>query len=86
MGDRAADIMGAEAAIEAHAFGELLNATVGRLIKNTAPRLVWQREFPRGFWSSVGNRRIGKRAGNAGNPFTVSRLRQSVNEQWADAA
>ena len=43
VGDRAADIVGVEPAVEAHAFGELLDTAVGRLVKNTAPRLICQR-------------------------------------------
>jgi hypothetical protein len=43
VGDGAADIVGVEAAVEAHAFGELLDATVGRVVKNAAPRLICHR-------------------------------------------
>ena len=42
VGDRAADIVGVEPAVEAHAFGELLNAMVHRLVEYTAPRLIGQ--------------------------------------------
>ena len=41
VGDRAADIVGVEPAVEAHAFGELLDTAVRRLVKHTAPGLVW---------------------------------------------
>ena len=40
VGDRAFDIMRIEPAIEAHAFGELLHAAVGRLVKHAPPRFV----------------------------------------------
>ena len=46
VGDRAADVVGVEPAVEAHAFGELLDAAVGRLVKNAAPRLVWPTLLP----------------------------------------
>ena len=42
VGDRAADVVGVEPAVEAHAFGELLDAAVRRLVENTAPRLIGQ--------------------------------------------
>ena len=42
VGDRAADVVGVEPAVEAHAFGELLDAVVHRLVKYTAPRLIGQ--------------------------------------------
>ena len=42
VGDRAADVLGVEPAVEAHAFGELLDAAVRRLVKHTAPRLAGQ--------------------------------------------
>jgi hypothetical protein len=42
VGHGAADIVGVEAAVEAHAFGELLDTAVRRLIKDTTPRLVGQ--------------------------------------------
>ena len=45
VGDGAADVVGVEPAVEAHAFGELLDAAVGRLVKNTTPRLVCQRRI-----------------------------------------
>ena len=47
VGDRAADIVGVQAAVEAHAFGELLDATVRRLVKYSAPRLIGQCLPPR---------------------------------------
>jgi hypothetical protein len=42
MGCRSGDIVREQAAIEAHTFGELLDAAIGRLGKNTAPRLLRQ--------------------------------------------
>ena len=46
VGDGAEDIVGVEAAVEAHAFGELLDSAVRRPIKNSAPRLIGQRLGP----------------------------------------
>ena len=40
VGDRRSDVLGVQAAVEAHAFGKLLDASVSRLGKDTAPRLV----------------------------------------------
>ena len=40
VGDGAADVVGVEPAVEAHALGELLDAAVGRLVKHTAPGFV----------------------------------------------
>jgi hypothetical protein len=45
--------VGVEPAIEAHAFGELLDATVGRPIKNSAPGLVCQRKSQLGMQLAV---------------------------------
>ena len=42
MGDRALDVLRIEAAVEAHAFGELLDAAIGRLVKYPAPGLLRQ--------------------------------------------
>ena len=47
VGDRAADVVGVEPAVEAHAFGELLDAAVRRLVEHTAPRLAGQSCFRR---------------------------------------
>ena len=40
VGDRALDVLRIEPAVEAHAFGELLHATVGRLVEYPAPRFL----------------------------------------------
>ena len=40
MGDRAGDVLRIKPAIEAHAFGELLDAAVGRLLENASPSLL----------------------------------------------
>ena len=48
VGDRAADVLRIEPAIEAHAFGELLDTAVRRLVKHTAPGLVCQSRIQRG--------------------------------------
>ena len=37
---RAVDVMRIQPPVEAHAFGELLDATVGRLLENSPPRFV----------------------------------------------
>ena len=37
MGDRGGDIVRVEPAIEAHAFGELLDASVGRFVEHAPP-------------------------------------------------
>jgi hypothetical protein len=39
MGDGGLDVLSVQAAVEAHAFRELLDATIRRLIENTAPGL-----------------------------------------------
>jgi hypothetical protein len=39
MGDRSGDIVRVEAAVEAHAFGELFDASIGRFVKNAPPSL-----------------------------------------------
>jgi hypothetical protein len=83
MGDRGADVLGVESAVEAHAFGELLDAPVGRLVKNTTPRFVCQRIAPRG----LSDRRASCRGLLAmSNIFTVNGLRRIVNERRAAVA
>ena len=42
VGDRARDVVRVEAAVEADAFGELLDAAIRRLVENSTPRLVCQ--------------------------------------------
>ena len=46
VGDRAVDILRIEAAVEAHALGELLDAAVRRLLENAAPRFVGHQTSP----------------------------------------
>ena len=38
VGDRTLDVLRIQTAIEAHAFGELLDAAIGRLSKHATPR------------------------------------------------
>src|SRR5262249_35378707 len=40
VGDRGRDVVGIQTPIEAHAFGELFDSGVGRLLKNTTPGLL----------------------------------------------
>ncbi len=78
--DRAADIVGIEAAIEAHAFGELLDAAVGRPIENSAPRLIGQDVFqPKSGRRSAEVARRKKYS----NMFILNVLRRGVNERRA---
>ena len=77
VGDRAADIVGVEAAVEAHAFGELLDAAVGRLVEDTAPRLVGHLRSRCGVQSAAAGR---AHITNESNIFRVNGLRRIVNE------
>ena len=77
VGDRAADVVGVEPAVEAHAFGELLDAAVRRLIKNTTPRLGCQRMIP-AYGRAMCARAADSRA--TSNMFTVNTLRRIVND------
>lgn len=70
VGRRSGDIMHKQAAIEAHTFGELLDAAIGRLGKNSTPHLL---------------RQIGPRSEKAGlriidNCVSLNDLRRVVNE------
>jgi hypothetical protein len=82
VGNRGTDIVGVQPAVEAHAFGELLNATVGRLVKHTTPRFVCQRIIRQ----QVSYGRSGRGQRLVSNIFTVNGLRQAVNETREVAA
>ena len=80
VGDRAADVVGVEPAVEAHAFGELLDAMVHRLVEYTAPRLIgqglplkncWRRLPAAHFYAALKSS-----AASISNIFSLNTLRQ----------
>jgi hypothetical protein len=68
--DRSLDILPKQTAIEAHTFGELLHATIGRYVKNSAPSFLRQRN-PRTF---------NQDASKINNLVSLNDLRRIVNE------
>ena len=83
VGDRAADVVGVEPAVEADAFGELLDAAVRRLVKHTTPGLICHVDIRR---DGCGRRETCRRREKYANMFTVNTLRRGVNEPGAGEA
>ncbi len=75
VGDRAGDVVRIKAAVEAHAFGELLHARVGRRLEYAAPRLLSHvsSQTPQ----AAGRQQLKTYV----NTLTVNGLRQGVNER-----
>ena len=95
VGDRAADVLGVESAVEAHALGELLDAGVGRPIKYATPGFMCHVLLPckKGGQSNVRRdspaRAIGtdtSKRKTFANTFTVNGLERIVNQPRAGAA